>query len=181
MLCRFRDFIQHGCELHLVTGNHDFWVSSFFESELGIQVHTSPVETIIHDKRIYIGHGDGLAKKDTGYRILKRIFQFPVNIRLFRLVHPDIGFSLAHFISSFSRENTRLKDDSDYFTFAGQKFSEGFDYVILGHTHIPRFYQKSDKIYINTGDWINHFSYALLSGNKLELKYWPHTQEDKVL
>lgn len=173
ILCKLKDFINHGCALHLVTGNHDFWVDSFFNQDLGIELHTKPVETEINNQRIYIGHGDGLAKNDIGYRLLKRIFQFPLNIKLFRWIHPDLGFGLAHFCSNLSRENTSLKDDSDYFTFAKDKFAEGFDFVVLGHTHIPRIYKQENKTYINTGDWIQHFSYGLLQDNKLTLEYWP--------
>lgn len=172
-LCRFEEFIQQGNEIHLVTGNHDFWVDTFFQNDLGIHLHTRPVETEINQKHIYIGHGDGLAKNDIGYRLLKHVFQFSLNIKLFRLIHPDLGFGLAHFCSNLSRENASLKDDSDYFNFAEIKFKEGFDFVILGHTHIPRFHQKNHNIYVNTGDWINHFSYGLLKDNKLTLEYWP--------
>lgn len=172
ILCLLNDTVASGCPVHLITGNHDFWVDSFFTAELNIQVHQKPLETNLNGKRIYISHGDGLAKNDTGYRILKRILQNSLNIKLFRLIHPDLGYGMAHFFSNLSRNNSKLKDDSDYTQHAKDKFQEGFDYVILGHTHQPVRIEEKSKVYINTGDWINHYTYAQLENRDLKLRHW---------
>ena len=45
------------------------------------------------------------------------------------------------------------------------------DYYILGHNHNPEKIKLDSKCtYINTGDWLSHFSYAILFDGKIELK-----------
>jgi UDP-2,3-diacylglucosamine hydrolase len=173
VLCALKRICDQRIAVHYVTGNHDFWMDGFLESQMGITVHKNPFEFELNSKKFYIAHGDGLAKKDVGYRILKRILRHPMNIRLFRLVHPDIGFALARFFSRLSRNHRVFQDeDAEYFAFAKERFEEGFDCVLLGHTHRPCICQEKDRTYINTGDWIENFSYAEFDGHRLMLKYW---------
>jgi UDP-2,3-diacylglucosamine hydrolase len=159
--------------IHYITGNHDFWMENFLEEQIGVIVHKNPFEFESNGKNFYIAHGDGLAKKDIGYRILKRILRHPFNIRLFRLIHPDFGFAAARFFSRLSRNHRVFQDeDNEYIAFAKAKFEKGFDCVLMGHTHRPCVYLEKDQIYVNTGDWIVHFSFAEFNNNRLMLKYW---------
>lgn len=60
----------------------------------------------------------------------------------------------------------------EYFNYAKSKFTEGFDYVIMGHLHTPLRREDGKKVYVNTGDWINHFSYGHFNGKDLTLNFW---------
>ena len=46
------------------------------------------------------------------------------------------------------------------------------DYFIFGHRHLPIDHTLSNgsSRYINTGDWLTHYSFAEFDGRKLELK-----------
>ncbi|MCJ7812116.1 UDP-2,3-diacylglucosamine diphosphatase [bacterium] len=174
VLFALNELIRKGVEVHYITGNHDFWVDNFFKEELQIQIHDRPLDIQIEGKRFYIAHGDGLAKKDVKYRMLKKVLRFPFHIRLYRFLHPDLGFALADFFSRLSRNHQKIKNiDEEYLDYARARFREGFDGVILGHTHSPQEYRESDKTYINTGDWMNHFTYGKLERGRLMLEYWP--------
>lgn len=175
ILTALRDLHDSGKELHYIAGNHDFWMRDYFPKELGIPIHVDNLEYTINGKRFFIEHGDGIAKKDVGYRILKRIFRNRINIFLYSLLHPDIGIPLAKWVSSGSRQHTTKRgrtDDSDYIQRAQQKFDEGFDYVIFGHLHRPDLKKFGDKIYLNLGDWMKLFTYAVFDGEKLKLEKW---------
>lgn len=164
-----------GKELHYVTGNHDFWMRDFLSRELNIEVHFEPVEYTLYGKRFYINHGDGLAKDDRGYRLLKRIFRNRFNIFLYSLLHPDLGIPLAKWVSHFSRNHTAssgIPNDSDYVEVAMERFREGFDYAIFGHLHYPILQMYGEKTYVNLGDWIEYFTYAVFDGRDLELLEW---------
>ncbi len=163
-----------GVELHYVAGNHDFWIRDFLTSEMEIQVHFDPIEYTINGKRFYLNHGDGIAKNDGPYRFMKRIFRNRTNIFLYSLLHPDLGIPLAKWVASLSRshQNGKLIDDSDYRELAMQKFQEGFDYVIFGHLHNPTLQEYGNKTYVNLGDWIDHFTYALFDGEEMKLLSW---------
>ena len=46
-----------------------------------------------------------------------------------------------------------------------------FDYFVFGHRHLPLDFALSpDSRYINTGDWISHYSFATFDGARLILE-----------
>lgn len=163
-----------GVELHYVAGNHDFWIRDFLTAEMEITVHFDPIEYTINGKRFYLNHGDGIAKNDGGYRLMKRVFRNRTNIFLYSLLHPDLGIPLAKWVAGLSRshQNGKAIDDTDYRELAQQKFQEGFDYVIFGHLHNPILQEYGKKTYINLGDWIEHFTYSVFDGEEMKLLTW---------
>ena len=53
---------------------------------------------------------------------------------------------------------------------------EHFDYFIFGHRHLPINSKLNDKSqYINLGDWIHYFTYAVFDGKELSLKEYAKT------
>lgn len=164
--------IESGTEVRYFTGNHDIWHESFFENELGVKIYHHPQIVSHNQLKIFIAHGDGLTKGEWKLRLIKRIFKNKVNIFLFRLLHPDFGIAITRLLSRGRREKPNPFVE-DYRQFANEKLSNGFDAVILGHTHTPAFeeYDKN-KYYINLGDWIRNFNYLKLSGKKFEFAQW---------
>ena len=168
-----------GVAVHYLTGNHDFWLDSFFQKQLGILVHADPVDMRLDGKRFWIAHGDGIMKKDRGYRLLKRILRHRLSIFLYRLLHPDLAFGIAGFFSRLSRNHPTFPDeDMDYVSDAKARFAEGFECVVMAHTHRPMILEEKGRIYVNTGDWIRHFSYAKYENGRLTLERWP-LQKDR--
>jgi UDP-2,3-diacylglucosamine hydrolase len=164
-----------GIKVHYLAGNHDFWLKGFLENEIGVQVHQDDFISRIGTKKLYSLHGDGLMKSDVGYRLLKRVMRHPLNIFLFRLLHPDFGIPFALFWSHRSRNATSLKaryNDREYREFAERKISEGFDFVILGHTHHAALQKFGNGWYINPGDWMVNFSYAKIKKGVPHLLSW---------
>ncbi len=173
ILVTLKQITGAGIEVHYLAGNHDFFLGSFFDDVVDIKTHPDEYTPVLNGKKFYIWHGDGLAAKDGGYRFLKKIMRNRWNLKLFRLLHPDFGIPFARYISGSSREYTNqmnhLRDESDYINFAEQKFSDGFDYVLMGHRHNPLVHAVGGKKYINLGDWIDKFTYALFDGDDLNL------------
>jgi UDP-2,3-diacylglucosamine hydrolase len=136
------------------------------------------VERNIAGRRCYIAHGDGKAYNDTGYLILKRVLRARVSNALFRFLHPDIGIGTAAYASRRSRDYTAQKNydgersgESDgLYTFAGRKIQEGYDLVVMGHSHSPRREDLPGGTYINLGTWLNDRSYLVLDENTLDLR-----------
>jgi UDP-2,3-diacylglucosamine hydrolase len=75
---------------------------------LNIKVIKSEYEFKYQDKRFFLGHGDGLVKKDTGYKILKKILRIDFFSFYFYLIHPDLGISIGKKTSKTSREYTDI-------------------------------------------------------------------------
>lgn len=171
------ELIENNVKIHFLPGNHDYWTRSFLTEQVGIEVHEEDVQVELHHRLCYIYHGDGIAKWDRGYRLLKRIIRHPLNIFLYKLIHPDLGATIAEFASRTSREYTSQKRNAasereECLKFAETYHQQGFDCVILGHTHFPFIYENQGKFVVNLGDWINHFTYAKLSQGSLSLETW---------
>jgi UDP-2,3-diacylglucosamine hydrolase len=167
---------QEGIELSYITGNHDFWLGDFLSDEVGFNIYRDQVDIELEGKRVHIIHGDGLAKNDRAYRIMKKIFRNRFNIFLYRLLPPDIGIPFAKFISGKSRGHTQKRPKEsflhEYRKYARLKLEDGFDAVIMAHTHVPEEISFEKGIYLNTGDWVENFTYVEYSEGRFELKKW---------
>jgi len=180
VLFKLRRLVESGVQIIYLAGNHDIWLGSYLANEIGITIHHGPLVVEHNSLKLYIAHGDGLAKRDHLVRFLNFLFKNRLNVFLYRLIHPDLGIPFAHFIANISRGKGDNPYDADYREFARAKWSEGYDVVILGHSHIPVFEKVQDKYYINLGDWIEHFSYLELSNTQPLLKTWSKIPEEDV-
>lgn len=168
VLFLLRDLVKRGIEVDYVSGNHDFWMGDYFEEQIGLRLHRDHLDLEYAGKKLHLIHGDGLAKADRGYRFLKRVLRNRFNIWLYRKLPPDWGIPLAKWVSGSSRDYTSRRDhtfEPDYEAYAVEKLENGYDVVAIGHLHIPRLKQLDGGTYINTGDFINHFSYARIDDN----------------
>lgn len=173
ILFALRKLKESGSQVIYLAGNHDFWLGDFLPKQLGIEVHPDFLEVSHQGKRLFLTHGDGLAKKDVGYRILKKILRNEICIWLYSLLPSDWAYFIAKEVSQSSRNYTSKKDLKyleEYKIFAQEKIKSGFDYVIMGHIHLP-ILEKIDKgYYVNVGDWMKNFSYGVLEKGELRLE-----------
>lgn len=181
VLSQLKYVVDCGIKVSYVVGNHDFWLGDFLTKQMGIEIFKDPLEVNHQGKRIFLAHGDGLAKRDLGYRILKKILRNRVNIFLYRQIPPDISYPLAKFVAGKSRAQADRREASyleDYRDFASGKIRQGFDAVILAHTHVPTLENLSQAsidspqrgIYLNIGDWFKNFTYGKLVEGKFCLE-----------
>jgi UDP-2,3-diacylglucosamine hydrolase len=175
---------DRGIPVHYFTGNHDMWESGYFESELGLIMHRSPVEIVRQGKTLYIGHGDGLGPGDLGYKLMKRIFSMAISRKLFSFLHPRLGIWIATYMSGRSRRSHAEQDkyflgeDKEILVLYSKDIlqTRKIDYFVFGHRHYPVMLElKKDVYFLNTGDWISNFSYAVMGNGLLELKYFHET------
>lgn len=173
LICRLTALVEQGVAIDYVSGNHDFWMGDFFTEQVGLRLHRDHLDTEYEGKRLHLIHGDGLAAGDRGYRLLKRILRNPLNICLYRKLPPDWAIPLAKKVSGSSREYTARRDPdfvADYESYAKTRLEEGFDIVAIGHLHLPVIKTLGSGTYVNTGDFIEHFTYARLDEQAIELK-----------
>jgi UDP-2,3-diacylglucosamine hydrolase len=181
ILGKLAELTDNQIPVHFFVGNHDMWMSGYFEKELNIPVYYESKTYEFNGKKILVGHGDGLGPGDHGYKFIKKIFRNPICQFLFGLLPPFFGISLANFFSKRSRTITGTTDekflgeDKEWLVqYAKDKLKEDhFDYFIFGHRHLPIDCQlKEDSRYINLGDWIKYNSYAEFDGTTIQLKYY---------
>jgi UDP-2,3-diacylglucosamine hydrolase len=170
-----------GITIHFFVGNHDMWMSDYFENELNISVYHQPKIFERFGRKLFIGHGDGLGPADKGYKFLKKIFRNKICQSLFGFLHPYLGINIANYFSKKSRQKTGRSDEiflgneNEWLVqYCQKKLQENhFDYFVFGHRHLPLYIELSNNsIYINLGDWITHFTYAVLDAENFELNKW---------
>lgn len=179
LLARIAQFTDSGIPIHLFTGNHDLWMFDYLESELGVILYKNPQEIELQDKKMLIGHGDGLGPGDKGYKIMKKVFKNKFNQWLFARLHPNFAIGLMKYFSRKSRENDPEKlsflgvDKEWLIQYSERKLKQKyFDYFIFGHRHLPIDHTLSNDLsrYINTGDWIHHYTYARMQDGIISLE-----------
>ena len=165
-----------GVEVNFIPGNHDFWINKFTYNELFANIYPDGAKIQIEGKRFFILHGDGILKKDYGYRVLRKIIRSKLFIFLFKIIHPDLSYELAKFFSRKKHmnlnNNLMKKLKSELSIFAKNKINDNIDYVLLGHYHTKDEINLKNGKLILLGDWIKWKTYAFFDGKDLFLKEW---------
>jgi len=178
-LGKLAEITDAGIPIYYFVGNHDLWMNGYFEEELNIPVYHKPKEFTFNDTTFFIGHGDGLGPKDKGYKRMKKVFTNPFSQWLFRWLHPDIGVRLAQHLSvknkliSGDEDAKFLGEDNEWLVqYCKRKLeTKHRDYFVFGHRHLPLEIDLNPKSkYINLGDWIVYYTYAVFDGKTMILK-----------
>ena len=110
---------------------------------------------------------------------MKKVFTNPIAQWLFRWLHPDIGVRLAQHLSvnnkiiSGDADARFLGEDKEWLVqYCKRKLeTKHHDYFIFGHRHLPlEIPLGENSTYINLGDWIKYYTYAVFDGQNLRLK-----------
>ena len=196
LLGKLAELSDMGIPMHFFVGNHDMWMKDYFQNEFKIPVYFKPKEFERNGKTFFIGHGDGLGPGDHGYKRLKKFFRNPVSKWLFGLLPPVAGMGLANYLSRRSRVQTGaseeifLGEDKEWLIIFSKEMlkarlldgkEKNIDFFIFGHRHLAIDYRlNAGSRYINLGDWIRYFTYAVFDGNNLELKSYKG-KDDKII
>ncbi len=188
ILGKLAELTDSGIKIHFFVGNHDMWMKGYFEKELNIKVYHQPEEFDLNGKKFFIGHGDGLGPQDHRYKFIKKVFRNKFSQWLFGILHPGFGIGLANYFSNRSRGNEGKTDkqflgaDKEWLIIFSRQMllTKHYDYFIFGHRHLPIDYKLTDSEiigagesrYINLGDWIEYFSYAVFDGQTVQLKFY---------
>jgi UDP-2,3-diacylglucosamine hydrolase len=181
ILGKIAEFTDAGIPVYFFVGNHDMWMKDYFEKELNTPVYFEPKEFIFAGKKFLIGHGDGLGPGDNGYKFIKKIFRNKLCQALFGAFPPNIGIGIADYFSRKSRAKTGkadevyLGEEQEWLVIYSKEIltQQHYDYFIFGHRHLPLDIKLNEKSrYINLGDWIKYFSYAVFDGEELKLEYY---------
>lgn len=125
-------------------GNHDWWVTDYFEKELGVHIVQEPYKEIeLGGRRICLGHGDTLGAHDAKSKLIFHVFRNKTCIALLKMLPPRWVFRFAHAWSARSRRR-----HPEPAPFGGRETSlyrfvneygrdHDIDLYIFGHWHAP--------------------------------------------
>jgi UDP-2,3-diacylglucosamine hydrolase len=184
-LGKLAELADAGIKLYLFKGNHDMWMFDYFVEEFGATIISNELKIERSGKKFFIHHGDGLGPGDGFYKFLKGFFRSRLCQWLFARIHPNLGVGIANKWSRGSRDANQRKENSKpgeqewLVSFCRETLKTDFyDYLVFGHRHRPLDIQiNSQSRYINLGEWITQFSYAVFDGNELKLEYFEKSNE----
>jgi UDP-2,3-diacylglucosamine hydrolase len=189
LLGKLAELSDAGIPMHFFVGNHDMWMKDYFQKELNIPIYFEPKEFERNGKKFFIGHGDGLGPGDKGYKFLKKIFRNPLCKWLFGILPPYLGMGLANYLSRRSRAQTGaseevfLGEDKEWLIIYCKEIQKEkkFDFFVFGHRHLAIDHRLNDgSRYINLGDWIHYYTYAVFDGNELQLRSFLNKDEEII-
>lgn len=177
--------VQDGHQVHYIEGNHDFRLGAHFSSTLGISVHPDFLEQDWNGRRVYMAHGDLGNPRDLGYRALRKLLRLELLHSVIKPIPDQLIFQIGLQSSKMSRQAQRTSSKIEtnirqtYRRTAETIFRQGYDLVFMGHTHLPddvttRIGNRTCR-YINTGDWVKHFTYLEFDGSHIYTKTHPLT------
>ncbi len=158
--------VLKGVEVHYFEGNHDLYLSSFWQQDVGVKVHDGPEFFHLGPYRIRVEHGDFMNPNDKGYLFLRKLLRtVPVGFLAKSLPGRAVQ-KIGDWGSQTSGHYTRLltqsqqQDVKDFMHSYAHKVVQDrfFDYLITGHTHVQDEYHFShngeEVISINLGSWL---------------------------
>jgi len=174
-LAQLRD---SGVRITLTGGNHDRWGVGFWNQELGLEFHEGSLQTDLAGWNSWIVHGDGLAELHRASKLGHAVCSHPLTARMFRLMHPDIGFEIVRRVRRFicaPRGDPQLLARA---AAAQSEFARSFlsdrkdvDLLVMGHTHKPALEAVgTNRWYLNPGAWMDGYCYAMVTSDGPALK-----------
>ncbi len=167
-----------GIAITLVGGNHDRWGGDFLTEDLGIGFHGGEAEILVAGRRAFVAHGDGLTEQHWSAKLMHRVTRHPATVRVFRALHPDLGFWIAHRLSGTLADSTRDPAVLDRAARAQAQYAADLlrrrpdlGLVILAHTHRPALERlDGGRAYLNPGAFLDGGRYAVVTADNVELK-----------
>jgi UDP-2,3-diacylglucosamine hydrolase len=174
------DLRESGVRIILIGGNHDAWGGPFLRDTIGVELAHESLELDIAGRRAFVAHGDGLGPGDIGYKMLKRLLRNRAVWGAMRWVHPDFAGRIARRVSRtgdgtgerFRRARERAKILEDYAVKLLEE-REDLELVVFGHCHQPQLQAVGRRrYYVNSGDWVTHRTYTVVTPESIEQKEW---------
>ena len=172
LLEQLRRLAEAGTQLYFVEGNHDFLMGDYFSATLRCTVITEQQIISWDNQKILLCHGD-LIRPNRSYRLLRGFWRSRLIRLLSRIVHPDLVWSFAIWLSNKSTKNDpnfTHRDPSPLLQAYATQQTPDCDIMVCGHFHHPVALEHEQLKIIALGDWINQFSYAELQDGVIELQ-----------
>lgn len=176
---RLRELKRQGVNIHLFEGNHDFYLAGYFTDYLGMNVYPDWARIEGSGKKLYVAHGDLIDKSNRAYLRLRRFLRSSFVFSLQRLMPLPLLWTVARWSSAASL-GARGEGDGGMYEkmerFALERFQEGYDAVVLGHSHaacLKAFeVQGRQRHFAALGDWVQHMTYLYYNEGHFFLRQW---------
>jgi len=170
-----------------IRGNHDDDIKELYDFYIGNIKIQDELIIEVNDKKYLVFHGDKI-DVTVKYKFLTQIGSIGYDISLrantwYNQYRRYIGkpyFSISKLIKEKFKSAIKFVMDFEFNTceYAKTKKCDG---VICGHIHIPTIKTINGIEYLNSGDWVENFSYIYLDyKNEWTLKYITSSTHEKL-
>jgi UDP-2,3-diacylglucosamine hydrolase len=176
LLARWTD---RGVPVTYLFGNHDPWHRTYFSDELGVTLVAESLGATHKGARLHLTHGDAVASTHGLYAWVRPLMRHPMPIRLYQSLLPaDLGLGLARWVSQFLHdEDTDPAVIEALRTHARSVLHDSeTDVAIMGHSHEAALHTWPEGVYVNTGNWYEHRTFARLDEDGIHLSRWNGTR-----
>ncbi len=168
---------REGVRICFCEGNHDFFLADYFSETLGIEVFSGDAELALDGRRVFVSHGDTVDKDNRRYLMLRRFLRSPLGYGLQRRLPLRFLWRIARSCSEMGQgisPGAQERLAAVMHRFAVEKYREGLDAVILGHSHQAILRRETVEGRMRTfallGDWIVHNSFLVYESGCFEMK-----------
>jgi len=150
-----------------VIGNHDINLTEFENETINGVKFVSSYQFDYCDRTYRIMHGHQFDRGIVTWRFSMNI------ISIFQdMLERWSKWDLATWLVNRKLKKRKLRRVWDIL-----EWNKEADVFIMGHTHIPEaviWIDENEKIktYVNTGDWIDHQTYAIIKDGQIRLRKW---------
>ncbi len=156
--------ISKKTEVILVEGNHEYNLENI-KAFVNVEVVKRHRIFLIDSLKVYVEHGDSIDKKDISYRIFRAFLKNRITLKIIDNINPSFLYFMSQKASEFSKKRLKIRSyrgtQREFELFAKKIIDNGADIVVLAHTHKPAIKRFGKGLYINTGDFFEHFSYVV--------------------
>jgi len=180
ILFELYNLVQSGIRVICLPGNHDIWIGSYLQDQVGIELPGGPISVEHQGLKLFLAHGDEF-RTDWKFRLSRAVLKSPFCVACFRVLHPDAGGRLAAWTSSLSEHRMRItggRNIDSLRDLAERKLADGPDAFLCGHFHLVTHETLDGGSLIVLGDWVKHNTYAKLQSGRLELLHWESSAQE---
>jgi UDP-2,3-diacylglucosamine hydrolase len=194
VIAKLAELVESGLTVYFVGGNHDApeYAETVLREDARLTLLGDPARIRLGAFNALVAHGDGVRILGKGYRKEHPVLRWLLRNATVRSVAERLLPEdwLYERVSSWSRvpdivarhergEGTGPKGDAprvEAWARDQLRRDAAIDLVLVGHSHFPAWIEVDPgRFYVNTGDWIEHMTYALLPAGigKPEIRRWP--------
>ncbi len=170
---RLRALRREGLRLYYVEGNRDFHLKPFHEGNTFDAVSGGEMRAAVGDRRLYLSHGDTVNRADLVYRFWKALSKNRLAYGAVSALPSRLFLPFAERLErKLKRTNRRFRGsfpEEECRQFALRLFSQGIDFVVLGHFHAERLLrftqERAGKVLAVLPSWREEWRYFYLAAS----------------
>ncbi len=171
---KFLELSQNGIKLVYIPGNHDRAFRGFRKFTIGKVKIRNEYVVKSNGKRFLVVHGDEfdafIRNNIVVSLVLDKFYYLLIKFNSFwkKILLLNNPISTQKYSSHYRKVTEKIKKAA-----LAYARSRNMDGIVIGHTHWPEIFEDQKNIlYINSGDWIESRSYAVIKKGSAFLGFW---------